>query len=148
MYAEIATHGQFTFDNDSFYSETTSYIMGSDSFYLLGILNSKLFSFVFSQVSSEIRGGFFRWKRQYMCPMPIHTIDITSPADVARHDRMVSLVTAMLDLHKQLAAARTADEKNAIHRLIDATDLEIDRLVYELYGLTEEEIGIVEGNTN
>jgi hypothetical protein len=29
---------------------------------------------------------------------------------------------------------------------IDLTDLEIDRMVYELYGLTEEEIGIVEGN--
>ncbi len=29
-------------------------------------------------------------------------------------------------------------------RQIDATDRQIDRLVYELYGLTEEEIGIVE----
>ena len=57
---------------------------------------------------------------------------------------MVSLVTAMLDLHKQLAAARTADEKTALKRLIDAADREIDRLVYELYDLTEEEIGIVE----
>jgi len=50
----------------------------------------------------------------------------------------------MLDLHKQLAAARTADKKTAIQRIIDATDKEIDRLVYELYELTEEEIGIVE----
>ena len=58
---------------------------------------------------------------------------------------MVSHVTAMLDLHKQLAAARTADEKTAIMRLIDATDKEIDRLVYELYDLTEEEIRMVEG---
>jgi hypothetical protein len=58
---------------------------------------------------------------------------------------MVSLVTAMLDLHRQLAAARTAKEKTAIQRIIDATDKEIDRVVYELYELTEEEIGIVEG---
>ena len=60
-------------------------------------------------------------------------------------DRMVSLVNSMLDFHKQLTATRTADEKNAIQRIIDATDKEIDRLVYELYELTEEEIGIVEG---
>jgi hypothetical protein len=58
---------------------------------------------------------------------------------------MVSLVTAMLDLHRQLAATRTADEKIAIQRIIDSTDKEIVRLVYALYELTEEEIGIVEG---
>ena len=42
-------------------------------------------------------------------------------------------------LHKQLAEA-----KELLQRQIDATDGQIDRLVYELYGLTEEEIGIVE----
>ena len=43
-----------------------------------------------------------------------------------------------------LAAARTADEKTMIQREIDMTDRQIDILVYELYGLTEEEIAIVE----
>jgi hypothetical protein len=51
----------------------------------------------------------------------------------------------MLALHRQLAAARTATDKTALQRQIDATDRQIDRLVYELYGLTEEEIGVVEG---
>ena len=32
-----------------------------------------------------------------------------------------------------------------LQRQIDATDKQIDRLVYALYGLTEEEIGIAEG---
>jgi len=32
-----------------------------------------------------------------------------------------------------------------IRRQFDATDRQIDRLVYEIYGLSEEEIGIVEG---
>ena len=35
-------------------------------------------------------------------------------------------------------------EKTALQRQIEATDEQIDALVYELYGLTEEEIGIVE----
>ena len=39
-------------------------------------------------------------------------------------------------------SARHEDE--ALARRIEATDRQIDRLVYELYGLTEEEIGIVE----
>ena len=36
-------------------------------------------------------------------------------------------------------------EKTALQRQIDATDRQIDQLVYELYGLTEEEIKVVEG---
>jgi len=65
-------------------------------------------------------------------------------ADKARHDKMVSLVQTMLDLHKRLAAAKTAHEKTMLQRQITATDHQIDQLVYELYGLTEEEIKIVE----
>ncbi|HQD25197.1 MULTISPECIES: hypothetical protein [Methanoculleus] len=49
----------------------------------------------------------------------------------------------MLDLNRRLAAA--PHEKEVLAGMIDATDQEIDRLVYELYGLTEEEIAVVEG---
>ena len=65
-------------------------------------------------------------------------------ADKARHDRMVSLVEQMLDLHKNLAKATISHEKQMIQRQINATDQQIDTLVYELYDLTEEEIKIVE----
>ena len=51
----------------------------------------------------------------------------------------------MLALHNQLAAAKSAAQRDIIQRQIDATDAEIDRLVYDLYGLTPEEIAIVEG---
>jgi len=46
-------------------------------------------------------------------------------------------------LSKQLDAAVVPSEKTRIQRLIDATDAEIDNLVYDLCGLTEEEIAIV-----
>jgi type II restriction/modification system DNA methylase subunit YeeA len=55
------------------------------------------------------------------------------------------LAERMLALHQQLAAAKIEHEKTARHRQIEATDRQIDALVYELYGLTEEEIKIVEG---
>ena len=51
----------------------------------------------------------------------------------------------MLGLHKKLGDAKLADEKRKLERQIEAVDGQIDRLVYELYGLSEEEIGIVEG---
>ena len=57
---------------------------------------------------------------------------------------MVALVEQMLDLHKRLAAAASSD-RELYQRQIDATDREIDRLVYELYGLSAEEIAVVEG---
>jgi hypothetical protein len=50
----------------------------------------------------------------------------------------------MLSLNKRLPEAKTDHDKTALQRQIDATDQQIDQLVYELYGLTEEEIRIVE----
>jgi len=50
----------------------------------------------------------------------------------------------MLDLHKRLAVAKHPDDKTRLQRQLDTTDREIDRLVYDLYDMTEEEIKIVE----
>ena len=60
---------------------------------------------------------------------------------------MVALVTQMLDLHRRLHDTALEHEKMVIQRQIEATDREIDNLVYELYGLTEEERRIVEEGT-
>ena len=57
---------------------------------------------------------------------------------------MVKLVERMLKLHKDLKGAGTPEKDERIGREIRATDAEIDRLVYELYGLTAEEVAIVE----
>jgi len=58
---------------------------------------------------------------------------------------MVALVTQMLDLNKRLQDAKLEHEKTLMQRQIAATDASIDKLVYELYGMTKEEIKIVEG---
>ncbi len=113
--------------------------------YLLGLLNSKLLSSVIKGTSTPFQGGYFALNRQYIEGLPIRTVDMTDPADKASHDRMVSLVERMLTLHKQLPAATTEHERKLLQRQITATDHEIDQLVYALYGLTAEEIAIVEG---
>ena len=51
----------------------------------------------------------------------------------------------MLDLHRRAAAEGNPQVKTLLQRQIDATDRQIDRLVYGLYGLTAEEVGVVEG---
>ncbi len=47
-------------------------------------------------------------------------------------------------MHKKMASALTDHERSALNRQIIATDKQIDALVYELYGLSEEEIREVE----
>lgn len=51
----------------------------------------------------------------------------------------------MLLLHQQRAAAQTETDQQLFQRQIDATDEQIDALVYELYGLTDGEIQIAKG---
>jgi predicted type IV restriction endonuclease len=78
----------------------------------------------------------------------VYDCRIKPQRDDPAHDRMVALVEQMLALHQQLAAARTPQEQTALERQIAATDAQIDRLVYDLYGLTEDEIKIVEGKAD
>ena len=112
--------------------------------YLLGLLNSRLLTFCFQQISSRFQGGWFAYEPRYLRRISIHEINPGDAAETRCHDRIVDLVDRMLALHAKLAAARTDHEKNVVQRQIDATDREIDALVYELYGLTDAEIKIVE----
>jgi adenine-specific DNA-methyltransferase len=98
---------------------------------LLGILNSTLFNWIYSSYyyDYEIKPVYLR----------------SSPLANSNDPRLISTVERMLSLHKQLHEACTPHEQTGLQRQIEATDKQIDALVYELYGLTEEEIRIVEG---
>ena len=74
-------------------------------------------------------------------------VDFSRATDVLRHDRIVSLVDDMLRFRTAIREAASERENTLLQRQIDATDAEIDRLVYDLYGLTAEEIAIVEEAT-
>lgn len=113
--------------------------------YILGLLNSKLSDYYLKSLSTPMRGGFYKYETRFIKDLPIRTIDFSDLADVTRHNHMISLVDQMLFLHKQLKEARTPQDQIRLQRQIEATDEQIDALVYELYGLTEEEIRIVEG---
>ncbi|MBI3733734.1 MAG: hypothetical protein HY259_09815 [Chloroflexi bacterium] len=112
--------------------------------YLLGLLNSGLSRWYFPHISAPFRGGWMSANRQFLSQLPIRPINFDDPADAARHARMVALVEQMLTLHTRQAAAR-ADDRALFARQIAATDQQIDALVYELYGLNEEEVETVSG---
>jgi type I restriction-modification system DNA methylase subunit len=114
--------------------------------YLIGILNSKLSTFFLKIISTPFRGGYMALNRQYIEKLPIRTINFDDPKDISKHDEIVKHVKTMLKLHTDSDTARTPQDKELIQRQIDATDKQIDNLVYELYGLTEEEIEIINGD--
>ncbi len=108
--------------------------------YLSAILSSKLINFwCVNYLADDMN-------QSYLSRIPIPAINFSDPTDKARHDKMVTLVERMLALHKSLSAAKNPSEQDRLKREVESTDGEIDGLVYELYGLTEEEIRIVKGN--
>jgi hypothetical protein len=116
--------------------------------YVTGLLNSKLLDWFMKQVSTSFHGGYFAANKQFLVQLPIRAINFNDPAEKAMHDKMVSLVEQMLALHKQVGQIGNLshNEKELLERQIKSTDRQIDELVYRLYGLTSEEIKIVEGN--
>ncbi len=116
-----------------------------DARYVLGILNSKLLRTLWLDRFYDQRRTFPKIKGAYLKRLPVRRLDLSDPADKTLHERMAQLVEQILELNQRLPTVRTPQEKTALERQIAATDTQIDRLVYDLYGLTEEEIGIVEG---
>jgi hypothetical protein len=144
IYPNICKRPEFVFDQNGIYTNQKCFIIPTDNLYLLGLLNSSTTYFLFRSILPKLRGDFYEPSYVYFKDFPIRTIDHADSADVIRHDRMVSLVEQMLSLHKQVKEVRTPHEQTALQRQIEATDGQIDALVYELYGLTEEEIRIIE----
>jgi len=111
--------------------------------YVLGLLNSKAVDYYHKTISTNFRGGWFGYDAKIIRNIPIRLINFSDPADKARHDKMVSLVERMLDLQRR--TPRTPQEQEMVKREVQSTDNQIDRLVYDLYGLTGDDIKIVEG---
>ena len=137
-----------TFTNENYVTSQLLQIVkpfeGTNAKYLLGILNSLLLAFYFKKKYNRQDKTFPEIRVYELASLPIRTINIIDPADRARHDRMVALVERMLALHKQLPQEKSPGAKTRLEREIEQTDAMIDALVYELYGLTEEEVKMVE----
>ena len=112
--------------------------------YLCALLNSRLLDFYFKRIATTFHGGYFAANKQYIGQLPIYPINFSDIIDKVRHDKMVALAEQVLSLNKQLSKAKTPNEKTRLNRKIKVTNNQINQLVYELYGLTDKEIRIVE----
>jgi hypothetical protein len=147
---EISLGCNMTLDRRGLYHNTKVYSLlpalttQESILYWLGILNSKLMWWFLRNTGYVLRGGYFTFKTEYLNPFTLPRVTFTQSASKASHHTIVSLVEQMLALHKQLAEAKAAHGKTNIQRQIDATDAQIDKLVYQLYGLSADEIKIAE----
>jgi hypothetical protein len=148
IFPDICKGPRFYLDESGSYIANTAYCLGTDDRYLLGFLNSRLFWFAISNISIPfgVRAGKFRYRLiyQYMEKVPVRVIDPANKADNDAREKIVSLVDQMMSLHKLRSGIKTPHEQTATDRQISAIDSQIDRLVYDLYGLTDEEIELVE----
>ncbi len=107
--------------------------------YLLGLLNSKFFQWRFKLTSSNNNVG-----TNELESMPFRAINFSKAADKSHHEKMVSSVEQITTAAKQLTEARSDRDKDFYKNKCTTLDHQIDGLVYELYGLTTDEIKIVE----
>ncbi|MGE0480041.1 MAG: N-6 DNA methylase [Phycisphaerae bacterium] len=135
---------QATFANEGFLTNQSVQSLiakgSADLRWVLAIINSKLLSWFFVKYNAAARRDDFPKiiiKQTRELPL----------AEPASGDHLASLVTTILALHKSLAAEKNPQRREGIEREIAATDRRIDELVYQLYGLTDEEIRIVEEAT-
>jgi len=129
IWGELSDDQKFTLDNDGHHSNNTIFfITGKNLRYLLAILNSKLAKWYFNEISTSSGMGTNRWLKYKIEQLPIK--DIAEDKQVP----FVQFVNQILSAKNDDSNSNTCDLEN-----------EIDQLVFELYGLTEEEIKIVEG---
>ena len=128
IWGEISDKAKFAYDDGGFYAEATTFIMTGEKLkYLLAILNSKVSEWYFNQISTTTGMGTNRWKKYKIELLPIKR------ATTIQENSIEILVDQVLSAKKLDANTNTS-----------SLEKEIDSLVYELYGLTEEEIIIVE----
>jgi hypothetical protein len=113
--------------------------------YMAGLLNCRLLAFVFAKTAGTAGGPAAEYSWDALRDLPVYTPDFDDPADADRHKRIVVLVTRLLALKKSLSDADSDRVREVLREKIAITDRKIDRTVYELYGLTPEEIAVVEG---
>ena len=117
----------------------------TDVRYLLGILNSRLVSWLYVGTSAiATKDDFRQTTLAELRNLPIRVLDITIPAQKAQHDRMVQFVEQMLKTKAQVSTAKTESDRTYLEDKCAGLDRQIDQLTYELYDLTPEEVALVE----
>ena len=110
--------------------------------YILAVINSKLISYWFNMKYGKLQRKLFpQFKVNELAQFPICKIDFSNKKNKQQHDYLVELVDQMLTIQANFRESASELDR----RRISIIDEQIDKAVYELYGLDPAEIRIVEG---
>ena len=132
VYPETTHSANFFYDSGEFFLDKTCFmITGSDLKILVGLLSSTLMTFAYKRYCSGTVLGAkgYQYNKHALEKLPVAKI----PAE--QQQSFIALVDKILVTKATDSDADTSDLEN-----------EIDKLVYALYGLTDDEIAIVEGS--
>lgn len=115
--------------------------------YFLGLLNSRYYRYLYQNLVQESGRAFAQVKLSKIKQLPVRLIDFNNLSEKKAHDDIVIAVKEIMALRKQYTWNANPQQQQAFQRQINATDQQIDQLVYKLYSLTEEEIKIIEEAT-
>ena len=129
VWLELSNNNRFSFSTEGEYILNSAWmITGKDLKYFLGVLNSKLTYFYFTLIANNSRMGTNQWRKYAVEQIPIPKRNQKNSTNI---EKIVKKVEEVLILkHKELDSFKPEQE--------------IDHLVYKLYGLTPEEIEIIE----
>jgi hypothetical protein len=138
-------------DDSQTYATDGLYLFGLDDsidqHYLMGILNSSLFVFVYRLLAIEKGRVLPQVKPTILSNLPIRTINFKKKTEKSNHDQIVKLVKSIIQLRTKLSEAKTPHIRTNLQRQFAITDKMIDQAVYDLYNLSKDEILIVESET-
>lgn len=120
----------YTLDTEQHYLPSNAYILTSKTIpirYILGLLNSKLLCYYFSFIGVMTAGGAYTLKAATIEALPI----------AIGSKEIQNLISLKVD---SILKAKRNNKQADVSSIED----EIDKLVYQLYGLTEDEINIIE----
>jgi hypothetical protein len=123
--------GEFAYDKEKMYLSSNEYmITGKNLKYILGVLNSSLAYHYQTMVSNTLSNQTTIAQKSIFTTLPIPPI---TKENQPLANKIITLVDQILSAKKQNPEADTSE-----------LEREIDKLVYKLYDLTEEEIKIIE----
>lgn len=117
-------------------------------YYFLSIINSKLMSFYHIHTSPKAKKGLFpKILVNDVRNLPIKTINLANEGDKIKHQNLTNLVDQIIDSYKKLDNSDDETNKKTNSQRIEILDRQIDEVVYNLYGLSADEIKIIEEQT-
>ena len=137
-----------TLDENNFYTLNTLYNIVSISDYslkyLLAIINSHLGKWFWLKNNSDFKTMFPKIKKSEIEAIPICKIDFKNQTEKSLYEEIAKNVDLILSLNEEISNTKLETKINQVKGKINHYESRINEIVYQLYGLTEEERKIVE----